>query len=174
HQQTRNLWTLAVYTGIRHGELVSLAWEDIDLKSGTLTIRRNYTKIGEFTLPKTESGTDRVIHLVKPAVDALKSQAEMTRLGKQYLIDVKLREYGRKVTHACTFVFNPQIVRQQEFAGYHYKVDSIRDSWSSALKRAGIRHRKSYQSRHTYACWLLSAGANPNFIASQMGHSNAQ
>ncbi|EPC4825805.1 tyrosine-type recombinase/integrase, partial [Salmonella enterica] len=42
------------------------------------------------------------------------------------------------------------------------------------LKRAGLRYRKAYQSRHTYACWSLAAGANPNFIAAQMGHANAQ
>lgn len=52
HQQTKNLWSVAVYTGLRHGELVSLAWEDIDLKAGTMTIRRNYTKLGDFTPPK--------------------------------------------------------------------------------------------------------------------------
>ncbi|SCC04916.1 hypothetical protein GA0061070_100790 [Kosakonia oryziphila] len=27
---------------------------------------------------------------------------------------------------------------------------------------------------HTFACWLLSAGANLYFIASRMGHKNAQ
>lgn len=174
HQQTKNLWSLAVYTGIRHGELISLAWEDIDLKAKTMTIRRNYTKLGEFTLPKTEAGTDRVIHLVQPAVDTLKSQAEMTRFGTEYQIDVKLREFGRTVTHECTFVFNPQLVKKCQQAGHHYKADSIRDSWASALRRAGLRHRKAYQSRHTYACWALSAGANPSFIANQMGHANAQ
>ncbi|HHI1270600.1 tyrosine-type recombinase/integrase [Escherichia coli] len=174
HQQTKNLWSLAVYTGIRHGELISLAWEDIDLKAKTMTIRRNYTKLGEFTLPKTEAGTDRVIHLVQPAVDTLKSQAEMTRFGTQYQIDVKLREFGRTVRHECTFVFNPQLVKKSQQAGHHYKADSIRDSWASALRRAGLRHRKAYQSRHTYACWALSAGANPSFIANQMGHANAQ
>ncbi|EIZ3205022.1 DUF3596 domain-containing protein [Escherichia coli] len=174
HQQTKNLWSLAVYTGIRHGELISLAWEDIDLKAKTMTIRRNYTKLGEFTLPKTEAGTDRVIHLVQPAVDTLKSQAEMTRFGSQYQIDVKLREFGRTVRHECTFVFNPQLVKKCQQAGHHYKADSIRDSWASALRRAGLRHRKAYQSRHTYACWALSAGANPSFIANQMGHANAQ
>ena len=44
----------------------------------------------------------------------------------------------------------------------------------AALKRAGIRRRNPYHTRHTYACWLLSAGANPSFIANQMGHENAQ
>lgn len=174
HQQTKNLWSVAVYTGLRHGELVSLAWEDIDLKAGTMTIRRNYTKLGDFTPPKTEAGTDRVVHLIKPAIDALRNQAEMTRLGKQYQIEVQLREYGRTAIHDCTFVFNPQLVRKSSNVGYHYKVDSIGDSWEAALKRAGLRHRKAYQSRHTYACWSLSAGANPSFIASQMGHTSAQ
>ncbi|HGG5994851.1 TPA: tyrosine-type recombinase/integrase [Salmonella enterica subsp. diarizonae serovar 61:r:z53] len=174
HQQTKNLWSLAVYTGMRHGELVSLAWEDIDLKAGTITIRRNYTKLGEFTLPKTEASTDRVVHLIQPAISILKNQAEMTRLGKQHHIEVQLREYGRSVKHECTFVFNPHVVRQSKQVGFIYKVDSIGDSWEAALKRAGIRHRKAYQSRHTYACWSLSAGANPSFIASQMGHASAQ
>ncbi|KAA5929165.1 site-specific integrase [Pantoea sp. Bo_2] len=174
HQQTKNLWSLAVYTGVRHGELVSLAWEDIDLKAGTMTIRRNHTKLGEFTLPKTDAGTDRVIHLIQPAIEVLKSQAELTRLGKQYHTEVKLREFGRSVIHTCTFVFNPQVVRRNEAAGHHYSVSSLGAMWESPIKRAGIRYRKAYQSRHTYACWSLSAGANPAFIASQMGHSSAQ
>ncbi|HAT2620154.1 TPA: site-specific integrase [Citrobacter freundii] len=174
HQQTKNLWSLAVYTGMRHGELVSLAWEDIDLKTGTITVRRNYTKLGEFTLPKTEASTDRVVHLIQPAISILKNQAEMTRLGRQHHIEVQLREYGRSVNHECTFVFNPHVVRRSKQVGFIYRVDSVGDSWEAALKRAGIRHRKAYQSRHTYACWSLSAGANPSFIASQMGHASAQ
>lgn len=64
----------------------------------------------EFTLPKTEAGTDRIINLIQPAIDVLKNQAEMTRLGKQYQVEVKFREYDRTDVHPCTFVFNPQIV----------------------------------------------------------------
>lgn len=149
--QVKNLWSLAFYTGLRHGELCALAWEDIDLKAETLIVRRNYTRVNEFTLPKTDSGTDRIIHLVQPAIDVLKSQTLLTRLGKQYDIQVKLREYGRTITPPYTFVVNPQLTR-----------------------RAGIRHRKAYQSRHTYACWALAAGVNPTFIATQMGHRNVQ
>lgn len=174
HQQQKNMWSLAVYTGVRHGELVSLAWEDIDLKAGTMMIRRNHTLTKEFTLPKTEAGTNRVINLIQPAIDVLRNQAEMTRLGKQYEVEVKLREFGRTEMHPCTFVFNPQIATRNSLAGHHYAVGSINQSWETAMRRAGIRYRKAYQSRHTYACWSLTAGANPNFIAKQMGHSDAQ
>ncbi|EGB5750154.1 tyrosine-type recombinase/integrase, partial [Escherichia coli] len=68
----------------------------------------------------------------------------------------------------------PQILDRTGNSGVHYAVTSINRTWESALKRAKIRHRKAYQSRHTYACWALTAGANPNFIANQMGHANAQ
>ncbi|TNL10801.1 integrase, partial [Kosakonia cowanii] len=174
HQQTKNFWTLAVYTGMRHGELCGLAWEDIDLKAGTLTVKRNYTQTKEFTLPKTDAGTNRVIHLIQPAIDVLRNQAELTRLGEQHQVEVKLREYGRTTNHSCSFVFNPRITDRRGRSGPHYAVSSINKTWESAIRRAGIKHRKAYQSRHTYACWSLAAGANPNFIANQMGHANAQ
>ncbi|AGE85791.1 tyrosine-type recombinase/integrase [Cronobacter sakazakii] len=172
--QIKNFWSLAVYTGLRHGELCGLAWEDIDLKAGTLMVRRNHTMMKEFTLPKTQAGTDRIVYLIKPALDVLKRQAEMTRLGKQYQIEVKLREFGRSTFHPCTFVFNPSLSATNGKAGHHYAVASVNQSWEAALRRAGVRYRKAYQSRHTYACWSLTAGANPNFIANQMGHANSQ
>lgn len=87
---------------------------------------------------------------------------------------MKLREYGRKDIHPCTFVFNPQMVTRNSLAGHHYAVGSVNQILETAMKRADLRYRKAYQSRHTYACWSLSAGANPNFIATQMGHSNAE
>ena len=175
HQrQLKNLWTLAVYTGLRHGEICALAWEDIDLKEGTLMVRRNRTKLKEFTLPKTLASTDRVIHLIQPVIDVLKDQAELTRLGKQHQVQVMTREYGRSVTHSCTFVFSPRVTDKTRRAGDCYSMNSINKTWNAAMKRAGLRHRKAYQSRHTYACWSLAAGANPNFIANQMGHSDAQ
>lgn len=174
NQQIKNFWSLAVYTGLRHGELCALAWEDIDLRQGTLMVRRNHTLTKEFTLPKTDAGTDRVVYLIDPAIQVLKNQAEMTRLGRQYQVEVKMREYGRTTTHPCTFVFNPQISTANGRAGHHYAVGSVAQSWEAAMKRAGLRYRRAYQSRHTYACWSLTAGANPSFIATQMGHANAQ
>lgn len=148
--------------------------EDIDLHAGTIIVKRNLTQTDEFTLPKTDAGTDRVIYLIQPAIDALRNQAQLTRLGRQFEVEVKLREYGQSVIQPCTFVFSPQCVKRGPRTGYHYAVNSINKIWAPIIKRAGIRYRNAYQSRHTYACWSLSAGANPNFIATQMGHTDAQ
>ncbi len=43
--------------------------------------------------------------------------------------------------------------------------------WKPALKRLGIRWRKAYNTRHTYATVALMAGVPPAYIASQLGNS---
>lgn len=58
-------------------------------------------------------------------------------------------------------------------SGAPWKYHDITDSnyWSSTLKRLGLRHRRPYNTRHTYATLALMAGVNPAYMARQMGHS---
>nr|WP_154325092.1 site-specific integrase [Pantoea sp. 201603H] len=173
HVQIKNIWTLALYTGMRHGEIISLAWEDIDITAWTLKVTRNLSVADHFTPPKTEAGV-RTIHLTKPAIDALKNQMLTTRMGKQHEVDVHLREKGKTRKDLCTFVFLPKLSPGASTAGDWYQKGSLWNTWKALVRRAGIRYRKPYESRHTYACWALSAGANPLFVAEQMGHASAQ
>ncbi|MFL0339212.1 tyrosine-type recombinase/integrase [Enterobacter ludwigii] len=173
HQQIRNIWVLAVSTGMRHGEICALAWEDVDTVNWTIKVNRNLAISDHFSPPKTESGI-RTINLTQPAIEALKIQMQFTRMKEQHEIVVHLREYGKQRTDSCTFVFNPNVSARYPSKSICYIPGSIAASWNHLLKRAGIRHRKAYESRHTFACWALSAGANPSFIANQMGHTNAQ
>ncbi|MGE4952733.1 DUF3596 domain-containing protein [Yersinia enterocolitica] len=172
-EQMKNIWILAINTGMRHGEICALSWEDIDTKNWTITIRRNMAVINHFTPPKTDSG-NREIRLTYPAIEALKNQMAMTRLGECHDITVNLREFAKKRVDQCTFVFCPKISARNGNGGHWYSPGSIGTAWNAILKKAGIRHRKAYESRHTFACWALSAGANPNFVANQMGHASAQ
>jgi integrase len=45
-------------------------------------------------------------------------------------------------------------------------------AWNTIQRRVKIRQRRPYQSRHTYACWCLTARGNLAFIAKQMGHKD--
>jgi len=45
-------------------------------------------------------------------------------------------------------------------------------AWIPALKKAVIPYRNPYQTRHTYASMLLSAGEEPMWVAQQMGHKD--
>jgi integrase len=172
-EQITNLWELAVYTGMRHGEICALAWEDIDTEKWVIKVTRNMAVSDHFTPPKTESGV-REILLTQPAIAALKKQMPFTRMSRQQVVVVNLREKDKTREDDCTFVFSPRISSRNGQGGEWYSPGSINGAWNRMLRKAGVRHRKAYESRHTYACWSLSAGANPNFIAQQMGHASSQ
>jgi len=54
------LLRVAVYTGLRLGELLGLQWRDVDFEAGVLHVRRQYTVSGELAPPKTRKGLRRV------------------------------------------------------------------------------------------------------------------
>ncbi|EMH0680396.1 DUF3596 domain-containing protein [Klebsiella aerogenes] len=165
------LWTIAVHTGMRHGELVALAWEDIDLNRGEIKVCRNKTNEGLFVPPKTDAGF-RTITLLQPALEALRIQFQKTGALRKHEITFHHREFGLTEQQHLRFVFVPGA--RSSTKGASFSKSSLGYSWDAGLKKAGIRARRPYQSRHTYACWALTAGANPSFIASQLGHENAK
>lgn len=167
----KNMWQLAVYTGLRPGELCALAWDDVDLNKGEIHISRNLTQQGTFGPPKTKAGY-RTIKLLQPALNALKAQKVLTGDVAKVPITLHHREFGKTETQKLHFVFMPRMEKGEQAA--YYSVSTIKSLWNVAIPRAGIRRRRPYQTRHTYACWMLSAGANPAFIATQMGHENAE
>ncbi len=105
-------------------------------------------------------------------MDVLISQRELTALFPKTEITYYHREYGLTEQQNVHFVFMPGMLN--EIQKPYYSLGSIGRRWNAAVKRAGIRRRNPYHTRHTFAYWLLSAGANPSFIANPMGHENAQ
>src|SRR5919107_3356845 len=84
------LYVLAVHRGLRQGELLGLKWDDVDLKAGTLLVKRtlSLTRDGHiFEQPK--NGKGRSIELTPSATDVLRSHLqrqlnEIEVLGDEY------------------------------------------------------------------------------------------
>ncbi len=73
------LYVLAITTGMRQGELLSLGWDDLDLESGVVRVRRALTlaKGGpRLTKPKTR-GSCRFIGLTSGATEALERHRKL-------------------------------------------------------------------------------------------------
>ncbi|HGM6436089.1 TPA: tyrosine-type recombinase/integrase [Pseudomonas aeruginosa] len=148
--QAKNLVQFALWTGMRTSELVALDWGDIDWLKGEVYVTRTMTQAaaGEAEVTKTLSGKRR-IKLLAPAMEALVAQKDHTFLA------------GNEVFQ------NPRTLER-------WKGDQpIRKTmWAHAVKKAGVRYRRPYQTRHTYASMMLSAGEHPMWVAGQLGHSD--
>ncbi len=145
--QIRNLFQFAFWTGLRTSELIALRWEDVDLHNRLLSVRRAKVR-QQVKAPKTKAGR-RTVQLLQPALDALLAQRQHTQLQ------------GDEVFH------NPRTG-----APWLHDGPIRKTAWQPTLKRAEVRYRYPYQTRHTFASTLLSAGENPVWVASMMGHKD--
>lgn len=141
---------VAFFTGMRPEELIALRWCDIDWNNQTIRVERARTA-GELKPLKTYNARD--IDLVSRALAALQTMKPWTMMGGM----------EAEIFHN---VENNKPLHDERSQRDHF--------WPPTLRRLSIRHRRAYQTRHTYATNSLAAGANPAYIARQMGHKNAK
>lgn len=149
NKQWENLFRFAIETGMRSSELCALRWRDIDFIGKTAHVQ-NASVVGVIKGTKTKAGT-RKVELTDDALYALASQKPFT-----FLKDAMVFE-------------DPKT--EKPWAG----ADAIRKkAWVPSLRRAGIRYRNPYQTRHTFATRYISQGANLFWLAGQMGHKGPE
>lgn len=117
---------LALYTGMRKGELLGLRWEDIDLKAGIINVRRSVYHIGNaphLKLPKTEAGERQVMILdkLRPALQ---------RKGKGYI-------FGG-VSPLTRSTFEREWRQWQLKTGANITLHQLRHAYCTMLYEAGV------------------------------------
>lgn len=161
--------TLAIYTGLRPGELCGLAVDDVASDLSRFTVRRSVTQSGTFKIPKTNK--ERTVLLYPPAQAALKVLIADAEKRDSLDLEVWLNRHESRIDRA-RLLLSPKTQARKTHVNAWFVPSAWNTKWASLTRRAEIRHRPPYQTRHTYACWNLTARGNLAFIANQMGHSD--
>lgn len=149
NKQWENLFRFAIQTGLRSSELCALRWRDIDFVEKTAHVQ-SASVSGVTKGTKTKAGT-RKVELTDEAMIALNDQKPFS-----FMKD------------GCVFE-DPKTNKPWASA------DAIRKkAWVPTLRKAGIRYRNPYQTRHTFATRLISRGVNLFWLAAQMGHKGPE
>ncbi|MFT4426390.1 Arm DNA-binding domain-containing protein [Enterobacter hormaechei] len=149
NKQWENLFRFAIQTGLRSSELCALRWRDIDFVEKTAHVQ-SASVSGVTKGTKTKAGT-RKVELTEEAMIALNDQKPFS-----FMKD------------GCVFE-DPKTNKPWASA------DAIRKkAWVPTLRKAGIRYRNPYQTRHTFATKMISQGVNLFWLAGQMGHKGPE
>lgn len=162
----------AFFTGMRPEEIVALRWSDIDFRSGSARIRRVRTFGGEREGSKTHA--ERDVELVSQALRAIEAMRPFTYLrGPEADVFERPEFVPKRVLNLKTGMsYN---AGKSNPAGPWLDSRSQSETfWKPTLLRLGIRARRAYNARHTFATTALSAGVAPGYIATQLGHANTK
>jgi integrase len=145
--QVRNLYEFAFWTGLRTSELLALRKCDIDLKRKVIFVRKALVH-GREKGTKTKSG-ERTHELHEKALYTLNAQLKLNISNQERIF------------------LNPKTNQpwRDDRAIYH-------NCWQPAVKKSGVKFRKQYNTRHTYASTMLTENKPIAWVAKQLGHSD--
>ena len=144
------LFVLELCTGMRRGEILGLRWEDLNMQTGELHIRRQVVLVDgniQISTPKTKSSIRTII--IPP--DILKIFAE----------------YKKRINSVWIFL-SP---KTKDAPLHPASVTSILDR---ILKRAECKDIRFHDLRHTFATNALASGMDIKTLSTIIGHISAE
>ncbi len=144
-EQVCNFFEFQFFSGLRTSEAIGLTWDAIDLKKNTAYISQAF--VGDEMEDSTKTAKPRTVKLNSRALAAVKRQKNWTYAASE------------RVFH------DPGTNKP-----WAYEQNARKRYWTPTLKALGLRYRRPYNTRHTYATVGLMAGVNPSFMAKQLGH----
>lgn len=143
------LYGLAVYAGLRLGEILALQWESVNLDALTLRVERSWDASSrQVVTPKSRAGT-RTVPIVDRLAMLLADHRVLTDHPSEGILFVSDRVPGQPV--------HPTPLRRRLFA-----------AWEAAeLEPLGL-----HEARHTFASMMIAAGVNAKALSGYLGHAN--
>ncbi|MEK3792024.1 tyrosine-type recombinase/integrase [Paenibacillus sp. FSL R7-0204] len=152
-------FSLAIYTGMRRGEILGLRWKDIDFEKKELKVIQtaNWTRDGlVIQRPKTNDSIRRV-KLFQNIIDDL--------LERQAQVEAYKKEYGEAYEDNDLVCCYP--------GGGYVKPKRLTEGMDVLIRKAGVKKIRFHDQRHTHASFLLAIGINPKVAAERLGMTPA-
>lgn len=153
------LFTLAIATGMRHGELCGLKWKDINLEQGYLQVRRTKHYLRGYGVvelePKTKQSKRR-ISLPAFLLDTLKQH--------------RVRQLEERLAKGIGWEENDLVFPNTR--GRFLYAQQLNNAFYKVLTQAGLPPMHFHDLRHSAATILLTMGVNPKAVQEILGHSD--
>jgi len=154
----RDVFQLAVLTGLRRSELTGLQWENVDLVTGNLRIVSTLQRITGYGLVKGQPKTAKSRRSVALAPDAI-----------NLMHGIRGRQIEQQLKYGELWLNTGYVFTQEN--GSPVSPDMISIAFCALVRKTGLPHLTFHGLRHAHATLALTAGINPKIVSERLGHS---
>lgn len=155
------LFKVALFTGMRQGELLGLAWDCVDFDQGTITVkrqlRRDQKKGGQYYLTTPKNGKPRTI---APAPSVMK------------LLRIQRAQQAEQRLKVGELWEDTGMVFTNETGGY-LSYRTVYDCFKRIAAKIGAPATRFHDLRHSYAVASIRAGDDLKTVQGNLGHHTA-
>ncbi|NSL68290.1 site-specific integrase [Bacillus toyonensis] len=152
-------YLIAIFTGMRKGEILGLRWKDVDFDKKIIYVRQIFDAASkEFKIGAKTSAGVRSIHIPENLIVQLKKELKRVLENK-----IKQGEgYNDNDLVICTKFGNP--------------IDgpTLSKRFKKHVERIGLPVIRFHDLRHTHVTMLIQQNVNVKVISERVGHSSIQ
>ena len=155
------LYKIALFTGLREGEILGLTWDCLDFERGTLHVkqqlRREQKKGGQYYFSSPKNGKTRTLALAPSVLSLFRLQ--------------KLKQNGMRV-QAAELWEDRNLVFTNQIGGF-LSYRTVYDCFKRIVCRLGFPSTRFHDLRHTYATLAIKSGDDIKTVQENPGHATA-
>lgn len=141
------------YYGFRRSEVVALKWDAVDMDAGIITVKRTITRLKGAPIEKEREKNKSSNRSVPIAPEI-----------KQLFTDIKNEQAKNGCCNKGYVFCRPD--------GNPFDVSYVSKHFSKALEKAGLRHIRFHDLRHSCASMMLNSGCNLRDVGAWLGHAD--
>ena len=158
----RDLFIVAMFTGMRKGEICGLSWSAVDFNRGTIIVRqqlcREKKKDGQHYIDRPKNDKARVITVAPFVLDILKNVRKEQMINRMHLGSEWKNEWDLVFTNGEGRYIQPQTAYKR---------------FKSIAEKIGRPDARFHDLRHTYATNSLQEGDDIKTVQHNLGHATS-
>ena len=166
------VYMLALFMGLRQGEILGLAWDCINWENNVITIKRQLVRKRDYKIIENTDDDDKKYKLTSVKDKDARYICVDDEIMEIFRTRLKEQNEQRKRAGDLWYEPFPNLVFENAF-GKHFTHCTVRKHFKKSVAEIGLPEERFHNLRHNYTARALESGDSVSVVQENLGHSTA-